>query len=58
MVDVKEAVKRHVKEVVKVDATLVVLHLVIGHAKEVVKEPVEVVVPEEMRRIWRNRTLL
>lgn len=58
MVDAKEAVKRHVKEVVKADATLVVQLLVIGHAKEVAKEPVEVVVPEEMRQIWRNRTLL
>lgn len=58
MADVKEDVKRHAKEVVKVDATRVVQLLVIGHAKVVAKEPVEVVVPEEMRLIWRNRNLL
>jgi hypothetical protein len=51
MVDVKEGVVENVREVVKVDAMLIVQCLVTGHVKEAVKERAKVVAPEETNLI-------
>lgn len=51
MVDVKEGVVANVREVVKVDAMLIVQFRVTGHVKVVVKELAKVVALEETNLI-------